>query len=100
MKKLFILLTMLFSCGTVQAQQPKQNNYNFYLYKPNISITGVLLPERDGGSQSNYNSRLQYYQRLQNKRQQYYKKLQQQRFYQLYKRQYGGFGSFITNIRL
>ena len=65
-----------------------------------MSITGVLLPQSSKGSYTNYNSRLQYYQRSQIKKQEYYKKLQQHRFYQLYKRQYGGFGSFITNIRL
>ncbi len=91
MKKLLILIAMLFTCGTVQAQQPRQYNYNFYFHRPNISV--------NGGFYNNYNSRLQYYQRLQKKRQEYYKKLQQQRFYQIHKRQYGGFGGFITNWR-
>ena len=91
MKKLLILVAMLFSCGTVQAQQPRQNNYNFYFHRPNIIV--------NGGFYNNYNSRLQYYQRLQKKRQEYYKKLQQQRFYQMNKSRYGGFGSFITNWR-
>ena len=88
MKKLLILITMLFSCVSVEAQQPKQNVYNTYVNRPNVYINGTR-----------YNSRLQYYQRLQKKRQEYYKKLQQQRFYQMNKSRYGGFGSFITNWR-
>ena len=92
MKKLFIVLTMLFSCSTIQAQQPKQNNYNFYFYRPNISA--------NGGFYSNYNSRLACYQRLQKKRQEYYKKLQQQRFYQQQMRRTGGVSNFIMGIRL
>ena len=92
MKKLLILIAMLFTCGTVQAQQPRQNNYNFYFHRPNISV--------NGGFYNNYNSRLQYYQRLQKKRQEYYKKLQEQRFYQQQMRRTGGVSSFIMGIRL
>lgn len=88
MKKLFILVAMLFGCGTVQAQQPRQNVYNTYINRANVFVNG-----------NSYNSRLEYYQRLQKRRQEYYKKLQQQRFYQMHKRRYGGFGSFITNWR-
>ena len=75
MRKLLILATLLFSCSIAQADQPNQNNYNFYIYKPNMSITGVLLPQSSKGSYTNYNSRLQYYQRSQIKKQEYYKKL-------------------------
>tara|TARA_Y100001970_G_C14229875_1_gene857920 strand:- start:1772 stop:2068 length:297 start_codon:yes stop_codon:yes gene_type:complete len=88
MKKLIVLIAMLFGCASVEAQQPTQNVYNAYVNRPNIYINGTR-----------YNSRLEYYQRLQKKRQEYYKKLQQQRFYQMNKRRYGGFGSFITNWR-
>ena len=41
MKKLTVLIAMLFSCVSVEAQQPTQNIYNAYVNRPNIYINGT-----------------------------------------------------------
>ena len=94
MRTFLILLASLFMYGTCEAQQPNNNNNNFYFYKSNIYFNGFGY-----SASSSYNRRLQQ-QRAYQKRVEYYKKLREQRFYQQQMRQTGGFGGFISNLRL